>query len=151
MRKKLNDFITDYYQYMLRYACKYTRNVKDAEDLVQQACLKITEAEYTTITISLFTTAIHNLWVNKCRRIARVKMESIDTYFKGIPAEEVNYEINNTRNINAALDPNNELSYYVKGYKYREIAIIFNKAEGTVKSNIWRQRQKIFKDNESKN
>ncbi len=113
----------------------------EAMDLVQDACIKIIEAKYDRLTLSLFYMVIRNLYINNFRRNRFIYSYNIEHIRKTSSDYVPNYE--DKEFIQEILNKNNELSYYISGYKYDEIARIFKISLGALKSRIHKQREDI--------
>ena len=65
-----------------RYALSLAHNAHDAEDLIQQACLRVYKSRGKLVSKSYLFTAVRNLFIDQSRRRSLVKTEPL-------PAEEV--------------------------------------------------------------
>jgi RNA polymerase sigma-70 factor (ECF subfamily) len=66
-REAFAQLIDDHYDVMYRFALKYCGNPSDAEDVTQQACIKLARALGQFRSESSFTTWLHRVVVNAAR------------------------------------------------------------------------------------
>ena len=150
--------VTDYYKPLKGYALKLTRNMDDADDLVQETMLKAFKndekfAQGTNMKGWLYT-IMRNIFINNYRRLVNSQVFTDDTdnqYY-------INSASNTSRNtgesrlilkdIHTAIDSLSDnlktpfmMSY--NGYKYEEIAKTLAIPLGTVKIRIHNARLKL--------
>lgn len=139
------------------FAMKLTRNIEEAEDLVQETMLKavihfVKFQEGTNLKAWLFT-IMKNIFINNYRKRQKQYAIMVDS--------ESNYQVNMaysainngertfiSEDINKALTilPNDYRSpfmMYYEGYKYQEISENLNIPLGTVKSRIFFARREL--------
>ena len=130
------------------YALSLTHREPEAEDLVQEAWLRLYQSRGSDVNRSLLFTAIKNLFIDQHRRSQLLVFEPFDevTYEAGVdsPAGEVRME-----DLEKALDelkPQEREAIYlnvVEEYTAREIARLTETPRGTVLSHIHRGKQKL--------
>lgn len=154
----LNDQICSHRNCLESFAMKFTRDVEDANDLVQDTIVKAIRyhAQYqpgTNLRAWLFT-IMRNTFINDYRKQSR-KVSLIDT------SEELSsFQLRKSadrnngegkfmlEDINKALEkllPEHRIPFlrYFEGFKYQEIADELNIPIGTVKTRIFMARQML--------
>ena len=131
-----------------RYALSLIHREPEAEDLVQEAWLRLYQSRGSDLNRSLLFKAIRNLFIDQHRRSRLVVFEPFDeaTYDAGVdpPAAEVSMA-----DLEKALDdlrPQEREAIYlhvVEEYTAREIAQLPDTPRGTVLSHIHRGKQKL--------
>lgn len=140
------------------HAMRLTRDINDAEDLIQETIVKALTNEDkfqdgTNIKAWLFT-IMRNIFINDYRKKSKrnVIIDTTDNLFylnasaTISNAGERTFVMNDIRN--ALMKISNELRVpfmmHYKGYKYNEIAEQLNLPLGTVKSRIFFARKELF-------
>lgn len=150
--------VTDHYKPLRGYALKLTRNLDDADDLVQETMLKAFKndekfAQGTNMKGWLYT-IMRNLFINNYRRMvnSHVFTDDTDNQFYINSASNTSKNTGETRlvleDIHKAIDQLSDnlktpfmMSY--NGYKYEEIAKSLSIPLGTVKIRIHNARLKL--------
>lgn len=142
------------------YAYQLTRNIEDANDLVQETMLKAFTyhskfAEGTNLKGWLYT-IMKNSFINNYRRLVK-RNTFIDTTDNGYYLDSVSQAVDNDgyrkfmmKDMEAAIeslpyDLRKTFSMNYKGFKYHEIAEILNIPIGTVKTRIFVARRQLRK------
>lgn len=143
----------DLLQQAYRYAYSLTRSTHDAEDLVQNAWVKLMASKGNVENKSLLFTTIRNLFIDNYRRNNLILIESLDdiveTHSELHAQEKVDYSVLNNRDLESALAQlraeENEAIFLsiVMGYTSAEIAEITDKSRNTVLSLISRGKMKL--------
>lgn len=152
----------DLLQHGYRYAYSLTRTAHDAEDLVQEAWVKLMSTQGRVESKSLLFTTIRNLFIDQYRRNNLIVFDSLENNAEPIAAEKVAQSIEHKRDLEFALQQlrseENEviLLSVVMGYTAEEIASLTDKSRNTVLSLISRGKKKLADflgsyDNETKN
>ncbi|TWT86222.1 RNA polymerase sigma factor [Neorhodopirellula pilleata] len=132
-----------------RYALSLTHHTHDAEDLIQQACMKILRAKGTLVSKSYLFTTIRNQFIDagRCRSESQAPEGSVESL-----AEEVT---NHVLTVDRRLDMEQVLDCLrteerealflncVEGYTASEIAEITGQPRGTVLSHLSRARKRL--------
>lgn len=139
-----------------KFAMSLTANVDDAEDLVQETCLKaLSKKDYflrqPKNLVGWLFTIMKNIFINQYRRAVNHKKVNYDqdtnmtsNYTKTTHQNpESSYTINEIQDRLNNLDDKHKtpLKLFLSGYKYQEIAEKLNLNMGTVKSRIFFSRQ----------
>src|SRR4030042_1915405 len=122
-KNSLDEFVKKNLSKLINIAVYYTKDVDDAKDLVQTACLNVFEHKYTEFSTGLFRTIIYNEFVNGYRKR---KIDALHEKNHIKINSSFQDDIDNKELIQVIQSKGNELSYFVKGYKYEEISKIFN-------------------------
>ncbi len=145
---------------LYNYACQLTMCVEDAEDLLQETCLKIWTNAEKFITEQNFKgwafTIMKNIFINDYRKNAKRKQINDSTpndYFLNLTnvyAQETPDGTLSEKEIRNIVNKFNEelrtpFKYYLAGYEYKEIAETMGIPLGTVKSRIFFARKKLQK------
>ena len=158
---EFNEKVSDESKPLTGFALKLTRNMEDAEDLLQDTMLKAFSnkekfQEGTNLKGWLFT-IMKNIFINKYRRAMKSRIFNDDTDNQFY----INSATNTTRNdgesalvmkdINAAigrLSDNLRTPFMMSytGYKYEEIAETLKIPLGTVKVRIHNARKELMKN-----
>ena len=159
------ELIKEHKKYAYNVALKILKNKEDAEDLSQEALIKVYENIGSFNMNSSFKTWMYKIIFNTCidfKRKKRLKTSSLDEPihygYEDIPKQIEDNEKNPERLLTEKL--NKELVQEsigmldddfksviilrdIQGFKYKEIAEILECNEGTVKSRISRGREKL--------
>ena len=131
-----------------RYALSLTHHEQDAEDLVQQACLKVFRVKRRIKSKPYFLTTIRNLFYNACRREKVVRLAALDDDLPDTSPSQ-------TRVVDGRLDVASLLATLsseerevlflncVERFTADEIGEITGKPRGTVLSQLSRAKQKL--------
>lgn len=130
------------------YAYGFTRNVHDAEDLAQQAWLKLVQKYGEVLDRRLLYRAIRNLFIDGVRRSKVVQFDSLEDRDFAIGKEQ---SFGANTDIESALSILNESERtylkmnVVEGYTASEIAERTGVPRGTILSHTHRARKKLHK------
>jgi len=136
-----------------RYALSLTHDEPDAEDLVQEAWLRVYGKKGKHISRPLLFTAIRNIYIDHYRRNKLVVFESFDETEHSTIAPLPDREVT-TADLEKALHqlkPEERESLYlnaVEGYTTQEIADLTDRPRGTVLSMIHRSKQRLIRHRE---
>ncbi len=153
--------ICDHKSSLQNFAMKFTKNIEDADDLVQDTLLKAIRyagmyQEGTNLRGWLFT-IMRNTFINNFRKQAKKNAlietsEDLSSFQLRSSAEgnqgENKFMMEDIQRAMARLQPEHATPFvkYFEGYKYHEIAEELNIPIGTVKTRIHIARQ-VLKDN----
>lgn len=143
--KTLEEIVQEYSDTLMRIAYQYTKNMTDAEDMVQEVYIKLIKHK------KLFETETHlkswliRVTINKCKDFLRsswirktVQLSESMTLLT--PEEEVVMaEIYDLK----AIDRTIVYLYYYEGYKIDEISTLLGKKSNTISSRLQRARKKL--------
>ncbi len=132
-----------------RYALSLTHDSHDAEDLIQQACLRLYKSRGGFVSKSFLFTTIRNLHIDACRRRDRVVMEPLTESELAGPTQchttavedraEVQYLLSRLRSEEReALFLN-----CVEGFTAAEISQLTGQPRGTILSLLSRAKKKL--------
>jgi RNA polymerase sigma factor (sigma-70 family) len=145
---------------MRGFAINFTRNVEDAEDLIQDTFLKALKYkdrfEDGTNFKGWLYTIMRNIFLNNCkkqqlgRNIFGPSADSVP-YELGSQAENNIYRLINEQDIRVAVGALREelrrpFQMAYEGYQYDEIAQEMGIPTGTIKSRIFNARKKLMED-----
>ena len=128
-----------------RYAYSFTKDWHDAEDLVQQAWLRLKKKYLEVTSRALLFRAIRNLYIDGSRRKKIVRFEPIENAYDLGSTDSFGTESDLEEILNY-LPPSERESlslHIVEGYSVSEISAKIGKPRGTVLSHIYRVRQKL--------
>lgn len=129
----------------INYARSLTHNIQDAEDLAQQAWLKLTKRYGKAENRAILFTTIRNLHYDQLRRSRIVQYFPLDTAPETGKCES--YGTDHDMEVALAqLSPNERSTIYlnvVEGYSAREISGRLGLPRGTVLSHLYRGRKKL--------
>tara|TARA_R110002096_G_scaffold4501_22_gene21193 strand:- start:2792 stop:3292 length:501 start_codon:yes stop_codon:yes gene_type:complete len=130
-----------------RYAFSLTNHQADAEDLVQQAALKLQRAYGGIKGKSLLFKTIRNLFYDQLRRSRIVRFESIDEVPEPSFISESGTQVDLDALLGRLNDTEREIIYlhYVEGHTAAEIGELLERSRNTVLSQIRRTREKLQK------
>ena len=128
-----------------RFALSIVNNPADAEDLVQQAWLRLARKYGGVESRSILFRTIRNLSIDRSRRSKIVQFEPIvaeyESKYRTVPGTQMDIDA-----VLSELSSNERECLYlhaVEGYKASEIASLVKKPRGTVLSLIHRGRQRL--------
>jgi RNA polymerase sigma factor (sigma-70 family) len=149
--------IRQHYQVLYRAAYRLTRSSVDAEDLVQEVCLRayprLTEIESLEQPRGWLLRVLYRLFVDLRRRYERTNVRAIDeneefTSDEPSPAEEADRALDRWRIEDAWRYLNHEqrlllVLHDVEGYSLAEIHTMTGIKDGTIKSRLHRARVRL--------
>lgn len=144
------DIGIDYYDNLKRFALNLTNNEADAEDLVQEAYMKVIikyKESYAENIRGILTTTVRNLFINGYRHNKKYKKGELNLKYFG-KEENRGKVILLARDIakyamNLSIRDRKIITMWMKGYKYNEISKEMDVSLGTVKNSIYSIRQKL--------
>ncbi|QDT98447.1 RNA polymerase sigma factor [Gimesia aquarii] len=134
-----------------RYAMSLSHDQHDAEDLIQQACLKVLRSQGTLVSKSYLFTAVRNLFYDGLRKQRSISEERVTE--DSIADKNASH----TRAVDQKLDLEEILGCLrseerevlflqcVEGYTAEEIGTLTNQPRGTVLSLLSRAKQRLNK------
>lgn len=131
-----------------RYAFSLTNNRHDAEDLVQQACLKVVRQKGSIVERGYLFVTIRNLFVDRCRRQSVLSFSPLKEEANGDGASCV-HQIDSRLDVETILatlsERERELIYLncIEGFSAQEISEITGQPRGTILSLLSRSRKKL--------
>lgn len=134
-----------------RYAVSLTHNRHDAEDLIQQACLKVLRSHGTLVSKSYLFTAIRNLFYDSLRKQRLISEEQIteDSITDGTSSHTrtVDQKIDLKEILGCLRAEEREVLFLqcVEGYTAEEIGTLTNQPRGTVLSLLSRAKKRLNK------
>jgi len=132
-----------------RYALALTHHAADAEDLVQEAWLKLCRSYGGVASNALLFTAVRNLFVDQCRRKKIVHFESLDQpeapALPPVAAEEsgVKGDLDALLAVLRPVERETLFLHYYEGHTAEEIAQLTGQPRGTVLSLLHRAIAKL--------
>lgn len=139
----------DLLQHAYRYACSLTRSTHDAEDLVQEAWVKLMTSTGYVENKSLLFTTIRNLFIDQYRHNNLIVFDSLDETAEPVALDTPDPSYINSRELAQALGhlrhEENEALFLniVMGYTAQEIAELTDRSRNTVLSLISRGKKKL--------
>jgi RNA polymerase sigma-70 factor (ECF subfamily) len=139
-----------------RYALALTHHAADAEDLVQEAWLKLCRSYGRVESNALLFTTVRNLFVDQCRRKKIVHFESLDApeapELPPMAAEEpgVKGDLDALLAVLRPVERETLFLHYYEGHTAEEIAQLTGQPRGTVLSLLHRAITKLRTAAESK-
>ena len=139
-------FHRDLIEHGKRYAYSYTKNWHDAEDLAQQAWLKLKTKYQEVKDRALLFRAIRNLFIDGSRRRKIVAFEPLENaYHLGkTEAQGASHDIEEALSTLSPAERESIVLNVVKGYTADEITRRTGMPRGTVLSHIHRGRRKLL-------
>ena len=142
---------TDYFlQHGFRYAYSLCHQTADAEDLLHDAWLKLSNGNQ-KITQALLFTCIRNLFIDQYRRNSLINID-IDLQVSDLPVNDVSFESPISKDaLQQALgllrSAEREILFLhsVEEYTAAEIAKLTQLSRGTVLSSLYRSKRKLKK------
>ncbi|MGB0136829.1 MAG: RNA polymerase sigma factor [Flavobacteriales bacterium] len=158
---EFNQLLTGNMNYLRQFAIGFTKNVDDAEDLLQETMVKALRyrnnfAEGTNIKGWLYT-IMRNIFINnyKRKKFQNTITDSTENQYylnqnTKYSADSVTWHISE-KDINKAIDKLSDtfqvpFTMFLEGYHYDEIADHLSIPMGTVKSRIFHARKKLQED-----
>jgi len=128
-----------------RYAYSFTKDWYDAEDLVQQAWLRLKNKYLEVTSRPLLFRAIRNLFIDGTRRQKIVRFEPIENAYDlgSTDSFGTNSDLEEILNYLSPSERESLSLHIVDGYSASEISAKIGKPRGTVLSHIYRSRQKL--------
>ena len=132
-----------------RYGLSLTHREADAEDLVQEAWMRLLRRHGSSPTISLLFTAIRNLYIDWHRRSKLVAFEPFDEEEHGAPTlalTDVEVDSDEMDRALALIRPEEREAIYlnaVEGFSAREISASMDIPRNTVLSLLHRGKKKL--------
>lgn len=140
----------DLLQHGFRYAYSLCHQRADAEDLVHDAWIKLSNRNH-AINKALLFTSIRNLFIDQYRRSNLISID-VDLQVSDLPVNEISFEApistNALNNALALLRPSEReilFLHSVEEYTATEIAQLIQSSRGTVLSSIFRSKRKLKK------
>ena len=132
-----------------RFALSLTANRHEAEDLVQQACLKVIAKRGKIPSKGYLLTSIRNLFYDKVRRNKLVAFESLDDMDSAIPAissTQLGMRLDLESSLSRLSIEEREAIYLncVEGYSASEMAPMLEKPRSTVLNLLSRAKNKLI-------
>lgn len=132
-----------------RFALSLTSDRHEAEDLVQQACLKVIAKRGKIPSKGYLLTSIRNLFYDKVRRHKVVAFESLDNMDPAIPATsstQLGARLDLESSLNRLSVEEREAIYLncVEGYTAAEMAPMLEKPRSTVLNLLSRAKNKLI-------
>lgn len=135
-----------------RYACSLTHNAVEAEDLVQEAWLKLASSKKSEWNKPLFFVALRNLFIDRYRHTRLVVLESFDEASEeadnfAVSEQEIAMDVVLLERSLSVLRVEEREAIYlhlVEGYSAAEIAKLTERSRNTVLSLIYRGRKKLL-------
>jgi len=158
---EFNQLLTGNMNYLRQFAIGFTKNVDDAEDLLQETMVKALRyrnnfTEGTNIKGWLYT-IMRNIFINnyKRKKFQNTITDSTENQYylnqnTKYSADSVTWHISE-KDINKAIDKLSDtfqvpFTMFLEGYHYDEIAEHLSIPMGTVKSRIFHARKKLQED-----
>ncbi|MGC6533497.1 MAG: RNA polymerase sigma factor [Flavobacteriales bacterium] len=158
---EFNQLLTGNMNYLRQFAIGFTKNVDDAEDLLQETMVKALRyrnnfAEGTNIKGWLYT-IMRNIFINnyKRKKFQNTITDSTENQYylnqnTKYSADSVTWHISE-KDINKAIDKLSDtfqvpFTMFLEGFHYDEIAEHLSIPMGTVKSRIFHARKKLQED-----
>lgn len=139
-------FHRDLIEHGKRYAYSYTKNWHDAEDLAQQAWLKLKTKYNEVKDKALLFRAIRNLFIDGARRSKIVAFDPLENaYHVGKPETQgARHDIEEALSVLSPAERDSIVLNVVKGDTAEEITRKTGMPRGTVLSHIHRGRRKLL-------
>lgn len=139
------------------YACTLTRHTEEAEDLVQEACLKAfrcfdqlqDEERFKSWLLTIVRNTFLNQYRKKVKEPARIDFDEIEEYVSGPGPDDGAEHFNESlqRGIDALPEHFRSVIhlFYAEGMSYQEMAGVLGVPVGTVMSRLHKARQLLKK------
>lgn len=144
--KSLEDIILENYESMYRLAFTYVKNAADAEDVVQEACLRALSGRRAIRKAESTRSFLMSVTVNAAIDCIRKSKKSADIDSVPESGREDAYENTDLSRALGELDDREHAIVVLKffeGYKLREIAEALQLNENTVKTILYRALKKL--------
>ena len=130
-----------------RYALSISRHHQDAEDLVQQAWMKLVRAYGKVEGTPVLFRAVRNLFYDQKRRSKIVQFEPLDSHPENGKTESKGVSLDMELLLSKLRPEESEALFLnvVEGYTASEISAKTGSPRGTILSHIHRARQKLAK------
>ena len=132
-----------------RYALSLTHHQHDAEDLIQQACVRVLRSRGHLVSRPYLFAAVRNLYIDQRRRAANRSVQTLQLV-EDIPSPADHEQLTDDRMeiqcLLARLRPEEREALYlncVEGFSAREIAELTDSPRGTVLSLLSRAKTKL--------
>lgn len=139
----------EFIQHGYRFALSLTNDLHEAEDLVQQACLKVIAKRGKIPSMGYLLTAIRNLFYDKVRRnklIAFESLEKMDSPLPSISTTQFGVKLDLESSLNRLSVEEREVIYLncVEGYTAAEMAPMMDKPRSTILNLLSRAKNKLI-------
>lgn len=136
-----------------KFALSLATDRHEAEDLVQQACLKVIAKRGKIPSKGYLLTAIRNLFYDKVRRNKLIAFESLDKMETALPAianTQLGMKLDLESSLNRLSVEEREVIYLncVEGYTAAEMAPMLDKPRSTVLNLLSRAKNKLVSQEE---
>lgn len=145
-----SELVERFYDQMYRFALKYSGSVTDAEDITQQACLKLARSLHQFRFEAAFTTWLYRLVINCAKDWYRGRPDTTST-------ETLNFEVSDSRGDSMimlqqtldAVDGMGEgfresvVMVLGEGFSHREAAEVLGVKESTISWRIHETRKRL--------
>ena len=136
-------------QHGYRFALSLTNDRHEAEDLVQQACLKVIAKRGKIPSMAYLLTAIRNLFYDKVRRSKLIAFESLEKMESAIPAistTSFGVKMDLESSLNQLSAEEREVIYLncVEGYTASEMAPMLDKPRSTILNLLSRAKNNLI-------
>lgn len=136
-------------QHGYRFALSLTNDPHDAEDLVQQACLKVIAKRGKIPSLAYLLTSIRNLFYDKIRRSKLIDFESLEKMDRAIPettTSRIGVKLDLESSLNRLSVEEREAIYLncVEGYTAAEMARMLGKPRSTVLNLLSRAKHSLI-------
>lgn len=136
-------------QHGFRFVLSLTNDRHEAEDLVQQACLKVIARRGKIPSLGYLLTAIRNLFYDKIRRNKLIDFESLekmDTALPSIGPQRLEVRMDLEASLNQLSVEEREVIYLncVEGYTAAEMAPMLGKPRSTVLNLLSRAKNSLI-------
>jgi len=146
--------VRDVIQSGYRYALSLTHCEHDAEDLVQQACLRVYRSRGRLVSRSYLFAAVRNLFIDQCRRRDVLRIESLnqtEVVDAGADHAAALANSDDIESLLAMLRPEEREVLYlncVEEFSAAEIGRLMGKPRGTVLSLLSRSKARLAEHRE---
>lgn len=143
--KTLHDIVDTYSDTLIRIAYQNTKNMSDAEDIVQEVYIKLMKCHKSFKSMEHLKAWLIRVTINRCkdhfksawfRKTTELKEDAVLIHQESEPVMEEIFMLER-------MDRNIVYLYYYEGYTIKEIAQILKMKENTVSSKLQRARKKL--------